>query len=450
MHKNSRQTATGGCPMHMRSGYYVRGDAEPCKPGNPLENPTDVPAPEALSPYCRIFEPKPTQPEDERLIALGKTMRDDGSQASVNANIPAGYTYLGQFIDHDITAMDGAADLTDTSPERVENLQNMRTHTLDLDSVYQSPDSSISLREGDNMKIGVTTAFGGSTNFELPNDLPRDDSKKALIGDERNDENLAVAQTHLAFLKLHNRFVEQVGMNFDAARIATIQHYQSMVINDFLRRIISPGIFSKVFESSYTPDQAEKIDCMPIEFAAAAFRFGHSMVRNRYEWNRIFRTGGELPPATLGQLFQFSGLSGDLAGLNTLPTNWIVDWRRLYDFGLGNQGPAVNMARKIDVKLALNLGELPGFPDSEDDLSNLSVRNLLRGKQMQLPTGQQLAREIGVEDISDDMGIGIDEGLNQQTPLWYYILREAAVQQEGNSWAMWAAGLWPLRSNSSF
>ena len=97
MHKNSRQTATGGCPMHRRSGYYVRGDAEPCKPGNPLENPTDVPAPEALSPYCRIFEPKPTQPEDERLIALGKTMRDDGSQASVNANIPAGYTYLGQF-----------------------------------------------------------------------------------------------------------------------------------------------------------------------------------------------------------------------------------------------------------------------------------------------------------------------------------------------------------------
>ena len=258
----------------------------------------------------------------------------------------------------------------------------------------------------------------------------RETQTKRRLSAIRNDENLAVAQTHLAFLKLHNRFVDE-GMNFDDARKATIQHYQSMVINDFLPRIIAPEIYSRVFESDEDSVEMNDIDCMPIEFAVAAYRFGHSMVRNQYDWNRVFRAGGEITQATLEDLFRFSEVSGDFRGLNTLPSNWVVDWRRLYDFGLGDDGPEVNMARKIDTKLALKLERLEEF-GAAGDLANLSIRNLLRSKQMQLPTGQQVAAAIGAEDISDQIEISVDPELNQKTPLWFYILRESMVQQDGN------------------
>jgi hypothetical protein len=183
---------------------------------------------------------------------------------------------------------------------------------------------------------------------------------------------------------------------------------------------------------------------MPIEFSVAAYRLGHSMVRSAYNWNRIFDFGG----GTLDLLFLFSGLSGDLAGGPRLPSNWIADFRRLYDFTEAGRAdlavPAAkfNRAMRIDTSLVNPLATLPGFPAAE---SNLAFRNLTRAKMVRLATGQQMVtflknkgvtplQKLTNAQIRDGSGAGANlsgltqpqrAALLQSTPLWFYILREA-------------------------
>jgi hypothetical protein len=92
----------------------------------------------------------------ERLKQLGRSMEDPGGSTPGDANIPAIYTYFGQFVDHDITLEVQPADLppsasgaipqlldlnmTPLSLAEIRNaLRNFRTATLDLDSVYGLP-----------------------------------------------------------------------------------------------------------------------------------------------------------------------------------------------------------------------------------------------------------------------------------------------------------------------
>ncbi|MEZ4710790.1 MAG: peroxidase family protein [Caldilineaceae bacterium] len=279
----------------------------------------------------------------------------------------------------------------------------------------------------------------------LPNDLPRNEEGAAVIGDPRNDENLAVAQTHLAFLKLHNVVVAQLAALgyfghelYKRARILTTLHYQWIVLHDFLPRIIDPAVLKQVMHT----DASQRIfqivpgeePTMPIEFSVAAYRLGHSMIRDFYSWNRFF------PGASLVQLFQFTKGSGDLAGLPTVPSNWPIDWRRFYEFGevfAEEAQPPVNHTRTIDTAMALNLRSLPGFEHLGPQAS-LAVRNLLRGRLLGLPSGQDVANFLGVETLMPEQlchgphGEIIQKyGFDTQTPLWYYILKEAEVRTHG-------------------
>jgi hypothetical protein len=186
---------------------------------------------------------------------------------------------------------------------------------------------------------------------------------------------------------------------------------------------------------------------MPIEFSVAAFRLGHSMIRASYEWNARFDSDSGIP-GSLDLLFEFSGLSGQLGGDERLPSNWIADFRRLYDFGGFNRPGLVvpasklNRAMRIDTLLADPLKSLPGFPSAED---NLAFRNLARAKMVNLATGQQMAtflrnKGVTLTRLTDSQvrngsnGAGLD-GLTQaqrtallrDTPLWFYILREAEL-----------------------
>ena len=387
----------------------------------------------------------------DALVELGRAMQAGGGGDS---DIPAAYTYFGQFVDHDITLELESADLPDlldpglTPLGRTQirrNIRNARTATLDLDSVYSGP----AQRDGEKMRIGKVSPSGNRPpDKDDNNDLPRRGRKpgdpeldrEALIGDPRNDENLIVAQLHVAFLRAHNRLVNQ-GENFHGARKLLRQHYQHIVLQDFLKRIADPQVVDETIAQNrvYTPGEDRLF--MPLEFSVAAYRLGHSMVRAEYDFNVNFR------PASFDQLFTFTALSGQLGDFDTLPEIWIIEWENLVD-----AGAPFNKTRSIDTRLVEPLFELPDLQGRprEGDRARLAVRNLLRGYLLRLPTGQAVARALkgrlqGVRPIpvltpQQIRGVASDEQarvlqdaefLERKTPLWYYILAEAAFLEGG-------------------
>jgi hypothetical protein len=398
---------------------------------------------------------------------LANAMTAGGGGAT---GVPAGFTYLGQFIDHDLT-FDKTTVMLGQHVSPVALLQG-RSPSLDLDSLYGAgpldPASSKFYKaDGLHLKTGKTVAAGdpAMNGFDLPRGEGNTNAKKrkAVIPDFRNDENLAVAQTHLAFIRFHNRIVDTLpssvpaAQRFATARELAVKHYQWMIKTDYLPRICQQGVVNdvfgngrKAFEVGATPTD---VPTMPIEFSVAAFRLGHAMIRRAYNWNIRFDDGA----GTLDWLFIFSGTGGDLAGELKLASNWIADFRRLYDFKeAGRNDLAVpaskfNRAMRIDTTLVNPLKNLPagtfGGPQVpfDDPRANLAFRNLTRAKMVRLATGQQMARFLknkGVNvnaltkaQLRDGKG-GADLGeltqaqrqaVLKDTPLWFYVLREAEL-----------------------
>jgi hypothetical protein len=392
----------------------------------------------------------------------GDAMASGGGGAS---QIPAGFTYLGQFTDHDLT-FDKTKVMLGENVSPAELLQ-ARSPSLDLDSLYgagPADPGSAKFYEADgiHLKMGKTIAaegIGPKDGFDLPRGAGNTAAakRKAIIPDPRNDENLAVAQTHLAFIRFHNRVVDTLpasvpeSQRFNKARSKVTRHYQWMLRTDYLPRICASGVVNNVFNSGRKAFEvgvpATDVPTMPIEFSIAAFRLGHSMIRRAYDWNKIFN--GPFP-GTLDLLFRFSGGSGNLDGGPRLPSSWIADFRRLYDFteagraDLGVPETSFNRAMRIDTTLANPLASLPGFPADE---ANLAFRNLTRANMVKLATGQQMATflknkgvtltKLTAAQIRDGQDGATLEGLTQtqraallkDTPLWFYILREAELNQ---------------------
>jgi hypothetical protein len=405
----------------------------------------------------------PLAVDDAALQELADAMRDANPDdtAGNNTKVPSGFTYLGQFVDHDITL-----DLTSFGDKEADPnaVENFRTPALDLDNVYGlGPDGSRQLyarnpgdadgkNPGPKLLIGknINVALGGITG-EHRNDLPRSPEGFALIGDHRNDENLLVAQTHLAMLKFHNKVCDllvsqgkPLNTIFTEARQIVTWHYQWMVLHDFVERITEKGIVAKILEQGRRFYRFKKTPFMPVEFSAAAYRLGHSMVREVYSHNRIFTPGG-VAPASLQLLFSFTGLSGGIIGelapnpptaptpVSALPSNWIIDWRRFHEvLGSNPAGVPLNPSRRLDPFVVPALHTLPGGGGS------LPFRNLKRGVLLGLPSGQDVAKAMKIKNPltaaeiakGPDGAVAKKHGLHEQTPLWYYILKEA--EQRGN------------------
>ncbi|MFM9965429.1 MAG: peroxidase family protein [Planctomycetaceae bacterium] len=396
----------------------------------------------------------PLQVPDAGLIALGDAMMEGkngavgpNDPAGDNASIPAGFTYLGQFIDHDITFDTTGIPEVLVDPQAIHNF---RTPKLDLDCLYGLGPAAqpfmYQRADPDKFLIGTNrpTPDQNGTNIpEKPNDLPRGADGFALIGDPRNDENLIVAQLHLAFLKFHNKVVDKLKSEgvlasevFSQARRLVTWHYQWTVLNDFLRRLIDPAVLDDVLKNGRNFYRFIDEPFIPAEFSVAAYRLGHSMVREEYDYNRVFNPHpGATARGTLDLLFQFTGLSGPNSGpfKMPVPTNWIIDWRRFFQGLPAAPGAptSFNFSRKLDPFAAPALHNLPNVGGEK----RLPVRNLLRGSRVGLPSGQAVAAEIGVTALTPaqiakgpDGAVAKAHGFDQRTPLWYYVLKKAQVK----------------------
>jgi hypothetical protein len=374
-----------------------------------------------------------------------------------DSNIPAGYTYLGQFLDHDIT-FDPFSNIN-----KIQNpgkTINLRTPSFELDSLYglgpvlnpylydSTSPGGAKLLLGHNTPSGA----GGPTDNDLSSpqmiqlkrwDVPRVSTKTAIIGDPRNDENLIVSQLHHAFLRFHNKIVDKLvaeaapkeELFLKAKRIA-IQHYQWVVLNDFLKTIAGPSIVDDVVLNGLK-FFTQKTFAMPVEFSIGAYRFGHSMVRDTYHFNLNFIN------SDFHHAFTFVRSNAPV------PSNWIVDFNMLFKTGkeVSVQGSSpgqilFNMAKKIDSAIALRLEKLPG--ELEGSLmAVLAARNLVRGLAFRLPSGQAIAAKMGTPALTTEQLLSnastnekeilhrFNDRLLVNTPLWYYILKEAEILNAG-------------------
>jgi len=346
-----------------------------------------------------------------------------------NPGVPAGFTYLGQFIDHDLTL-----DLqpTPTAPIDPTTLTNFRTPRFDLDSVYGGgPQASPELYEP-----GGKGRLRFQREDEQPNgvaDLPRGPDGTAIVGDGRNDENVIIAQIDLAFIKFHNRLIDE-GHSFAEARRLTQWHYQYVVVHDYLPHVAGSDrvdrflnrASGKVRNEFYAPGDPNA-PMTPVEFSAAIFRYGHSQVRDSYEINdqaqddplHVFRflPTGEPDP-------------NSLMGGRNIPANMGIEWPEFFEID-GHPKFEGNLSRRIDTKISNSLFQLP-IPQVEAKGSNvLAFRNLNRGQFYGLPSGQDVARKMGIAPLSnEEIGLPASFG-GGNAPLWYYMLAESEITENG-------------------
>lgn len=346
-------------------------------------------------------------------------------ESKFGSQIPAGYTYFGQFIDHDITLDTTSLSSRQIDPDRI---LNFRTPRLDLDCVYgRGPEDQPYLYdENDKDKLLVGAIKGTKLR-----DLPRNHLGRALIGDMRNDENSIVSQLQLSFILAHNELVDRAkakGMSdaFYKARKTLTKVYQWVVWNDFIKRIAIDEVYEcalqlkdlcggrKTWEMGLSDVYKWKEQpFMPVEFSGAAYRFGHSMVRNSYQTNHPHRGFGNFAP-----IFDNSGPGAvdDLRGFRPMEKSNVIQWDWFLQMTSSAPGLFPQMARKIDTKLANALVHLPiDGPSSATNV--LAFRNLKRGISLGLPAGTDVAKKMCIKPVS----------LTKDEPdsLWYYILKEA-------------------------
>lgn len=325
---------------------------------------------------------------------------DDGTEA-------AGWPFFGQLVAHDITA-DRSPITGGLDPEA---LRNSRSPKLNLEIVY-----------GDG-PIGAPYLFDvdDPAKFLLAPDgydVPRNQQGIALIGDPRNDVHVFSLSLHVALLKAHNRIVDYLRANgvpeddvFDEARIKLTWHYQWIVVDDFLPRLVGRELVDEVLAEGgrwFAPKPMEAF--IPLEFADAAYRYGHGQIRHKY---RLVEGGPEFP------------LFPDLVGFGPLPADHRLDLAQVFDVP---GRPPAQRAKRLDGRLPGSLIGLPERVTGAVDTAayrSLAVRDLLRGDTTGLPSGETLAKLLGVPALTLDTW---PDG----TPLWFYILKESEQYGDGD------------------
>ena len=359
-----------------------------------------------------------------------------------NPELTAGFTFLGQFLDHDMT-FDPTSSLA--RRQDPESIRNFRIPALDLDSLYgggpavspalydQSVDHGQTTMLVEEIPGSAAATVDGQPRF----DLPRNSQNVAVIGDPRNDENLIVSQLHLAMLRFHNAVVADVkatiaGLTleevFAEAQRIVRWHYQWMIVHQFLPKTVGSATMADIIANGRKFYDWRHDPYIPVEFSVAAYRFGHSQVRPSYRAN--FGTSAtDVNQQFFAMIFDHA-LSGspdpaDLRGGCRGPRRYI-DWQTFFDFGDGRVRPNKLIDTTLSSALFHLLGQPTGSPDS------LAIRNLLRNLTMTVPSGQAVARAMKLPVLKPiELAELAPYHLDERTPLWFYVLREAQVEAAG-------------------
>jgi hypothetical protein len=379
--------------------------------------PERVDAPVEGGRYRKLFEDLPPLEADERTLhALGRPggPADLGADGEApDASVEAGWPFFGQFIAHDITA--------DRSPlghrAHPEEIRNFRTPRANLEGVYGAGPVGSPYLYDNRDPVRLLLGPDGA-------DVPRNQQGIALIGDPRNDVHLFMNQMQVGFIRLHNRLVDRLREDgtpeadlFEEARRAATWHYQWVILTEFLPVLIGAELTDQLLDFGAERYRPGDDPFIPFEFADAAYRYGHSQIRQTYQVN-----------AELGPVPVFP----DLIGFCAVPANRMVDWSLLFDVP---RRPAAQRAKRIDGRLPESLIALPqaiSGVDRTDAYASLANRDLQRGQAIGLPSGEAVARALGAEPLSPEQ-IGLAEhGWSGETPLWIYLLKESDALCDGD------------------
>jgi hypothetical protein len=363
--------------------------------------------------YGRMFPDLPAARfDDDRLLALGiEGSLCDGGACDTESHIEAGQPFFGQYVAHDLTA--------DRSPLRVHGdintLRNARTPRANLEALYGAG------------PVGAPYLFDQSDPAKLllgvgGRDLPRNQQGMALSGDPRNDVHAFMTGLQVAFIQAHNRLVDRLRTDgvpeselFDDARRALIWHYQWVILNDFLPNLVGDAMTTSVLQDGLRFYHLKGDPFIPVEFADAAYRYGHSQIKGDYQ----LQPGGRRFP-----------VFPDLAGFRPLTPDHVIDWALLFEVP---GRPTAQRAKPIDGQLPTSLIRLPESITGVVEVSayrSLAARDLQRGMGTGLPSGEAVADAIGIPPLTRQaLALG---DWHDETPLWLYILREAAVQSGGD------------------
>lgn len=328
-----------------------------------------------------------------------------------DAREAAGWPFFGQFVAHDITADRSAL----VQHADVAALRNARRQKINLEFLYGAGPA------GDPYLYDATD---GDKLLLEGHDLQRNIQDTAIIADPRNDSHLIMSQMHWLFSTFHNRIVDWLRRQrtprtevFERARQLTRWHYQWIVLHDFLPRVIGASLAGDLCDSGPRWFDPSYHSFLPLEFAAAAYRYGHAQIRDIYQINDL------VPPAPLFP---------DFMGFTAVPESHMIDWG--YFFDLPRRAPA-QRSKKLDGRLAHALMYLPeaisGAVDTESHRA-LGIRDLQRGQAVGLASGEAIAQRLGIPPLTrEETGLA-ELGWEGDTPLWFYILKEAAVLEQGD------------------
>lgn len=420
-----------------------------------------------LPPRRRNYDPAKLRQLADQMIGNEGDNANNAPDGEENLVMPAGYTYFGQFIDHDLTF-----DTTSSLGNSASIPTNLRTPRLDLDCLYGTgPDNQPYLyvaRDNGHLRKGVSlapgrTLAGSPGRFDLPRiaetdggTLAIEDDARAIIGDPRNDENAIICNLQAAFISFHNSVVAWVEASglvegkdlFVASRKIVRWTYQKIIVRDYLRRLIDPLVYETFRQDLRDLGEGafvlfplhirQNFTKIPLEFAGAAYRFGHSMIRTGYKLNTVHDPQKIFTPD--------KGIDS-LVGFGRLRDDHWIEWKRFFPendlFPAGGPRPLVNndtsegrlqWAYRIDTSLVDPLKVLPAVVSGGNSLADLNLR---RGDLFRLASGQSVASVLGLDPLSEEYlvvrdnprgpygYVPIDHAFHHDTPLWFYVLAEA-------------------------